>query len=97
MNVARVAAVILKHLAPALEAARTELELAACEEARRVPGPLAIMNSVQAAERLEVSDRTIRGWCDAGLIPHKRLGRSILISERALLEWIEAGRAEKVG
>lgn len=84
-------AVILKHLVPALERARLELELAASEEARAQPASR-ILNSVEAAEILHVSDRTVRGWCDAGELPHRRLGRTIVISERALVAWAENGK-----
>ena len=89
MSTARTAATLLKHLVPALEAARREL--AAAAEAAEAATPSRILNSAEAAKCLGVSDRTVRGWCDAGSLPHRRLGRTILISERALAVWAEAG------
>jgi len=84
------AAVILKHLVPALDRARMELERqVACAAQDFAQGPR-VMSPGEAAEYLGISESQLRILTDRGAIPCKRLSdRIVRYSERALLEYIE--------
>jgi excisionase family DNA binding protein len=43
----------------------------------------------EAAQKLRVSERTLREYVKRGIVPHLRLGRNILFPLRALERWIE--------
>lgn len=89
MNGARVAATILRHLVPALESARIELQRDAAEEATG-SASTQVFDLSSAAEYLRTSTTTVRREIAAGRLPCKKLGERIyLISERALLAWVE--------
>lgn len=82
-------AVILKHLVPALDRARVELERQEACAAESARGPR-IMSPGEAAEYLEISESQLRILTDRGAIPCKRLSdRIVRYSERSLLEYIE--------
>lgn len=94
MTGARLAAILLGHVEKAAGAARRDIESELAREKsedRRVP----VMNSVQAARQLGISDRKVREACNAGRLPHQRLGTSYLISERSLLAWVESGKQSR--
>jgi excisionase family DNA binding protein len=48
-----------------------------------------ILNTDQAAELLGVSKRTVWDWLRAGRIPGRRVGKYWLMSEEALIAFIE--------
>jgi excisionase family DNA binding protein len=50
--------------------------------------------SKEVAERLKVTDRTVRRWISDGSLKVIRLGRSVRIAESDLQRFIEAGRTE---
>jgi excisionase family DNA binding protein len=43
----------------------------------------------EAAQKLRISERTLRSYVKRGIIPHLRLGRNILFPLTALEKWIE--------
>jgi excisionase family DNA binding protein len=57
------------------------------------PRPLAtgevMLTLREAAEKLRISERTLREYVKRGTVPHLRLGRNILFPLRALERWIE--------
>lgn len=46
----------------------------------------------EAAQRLKVQARTVRGWIKTGKLPGVKLGRIWRISESALNEFIRTGK-----
>lgn len=56
------------------------------------PGDKPILNAVEAADLLGVDKQTVYDYAGRGEIPHRRLGRRILFSRAALVEWAR-GRA----
>ena len=48
----------------------------------------------QVAARLQVSGRTIRRMCDAGEMPHVRVGRQYRIPVDLFEDWLEAHTIE---
>lgn len=52
--------------------------------------PLTI-SCTEAAKRLGVSRRTLQRWCADGAVPHRRVGKKLLFSPRALQSWIDSG------
>lgn len=90
MTAARVAATLLKHLVPALEKARLDLERQEADEASHRPSTH-MLSAGEAGEYLRMSERKVREECLAGRLPHKKLGTNYILSERALLEWVEGG------
>ena len=91
MSSSRTAAIILKHLVPALERARLELEREAVDEgATGADARPRVFDISQAAEFLHTSTTTVRREMQSGRLPFKRLGERVyVLSERALLDWIE--------
>ncbi|MFA4972504.1 MAG: helix-turn-helix domain-containing protein [bacterium] len=91
MSAAGVAATILRHLVPALEAARLELERKAADEAALgADARPRVFDISQAAEFLHTSTTTVRREMQSGRLPYKRLGERVyVLSERALLDWID--------
>jgi excisionase family DNA binding protein len=57
------------------------------------PRPLAtgevMLTLREAAQKLRVSERTLREYVKRGIVPHLRLGRNILFPLTALEKWIE--------
>jgi excisionase family DNA binding protein len=57
------------------------------------PRPLAVgevmLTLREAAQKLRISERTLRSYVKRGIIPHLRLGRNILFPLRRLEKWIE--------
>ena len=49
-----------------------------------------VMDLVQAADFLGVSQRTLRRWLDEKDIPFARVGRLLRFRRSALLEWLAA-------
>jgi excisionase family DNA binding protein len=43
----------------------------------------------EAAQKLRISERTLRSYVKRGIIPHLRLGRNILFPLTRLERWIE--------
>jgi len=43
----------------------------------------------EAAQKLRISERTLRSYVKRGIIPHVRLGRNILFPLTKLERWIE--------
>ncbi len=56
--------------------------------------PLDVMSVDQAAKYLGVSTKTLYEYAAQGAIPHRRLGRRILLSRQALLEWLKEGEPQ---
>ncbi len=48
----------------------------------------------EVSQRLKVNHLTVRRWIDSVKLPAQRIGRPYLISERALLSFIEPKRIE---
>lgn len=73
---------------------------AGCEIQKGAPagregGPAPVLPPVfsvrQAAAYLGVSAWTVYEYCRQGAIPHRRVGRRILIGREALRRWLEEG------
>ena len=50
---------------------------------------LKVLTRPEAAELLRISIRTLDYWVKTGQVPHKKIGRSIRFSEKALERWLE--------
>lgn len=61
------------------------------EEAMSDPAPR-LLTGAMVADRLTVSQKTVRRWIDAGELRIHRLGRSVRISEADLREFLEEKR-----
>ena len=48
-----------------------------------------IMRAAEVRQLLKVGRNTLYGWCEQGIIPHKRIGRVILFSRKRIQEWLE--------
>lgn len=48
----------------------------------------------QAAEALNISQRTLRNWLRQGLIPYRKIGRVVLIPRKALEDWANGDMLE---
>jgi len=46
-----------------------------------------VLRTRAAARLLGVSEGTLRLYCQAGLLPHRRAGSTLFFSETALQEW----------
>lgn len=55
--------------------------------------PKEILRVEEVAELLGVHPRTVYDYANAGEIPHRRLGRRLLFSRRAILAWVEGKAA----
>ena len=53
-----------------------------------------ILTVLQAAEQLQVSDRTLYGWLRAGKIPGRKIGKVWRISGEAIAEFLRGDPAE---
>lgn len=73
---------------PATEAAQNVRE--SKDEAPKVGGALKLRDTVQAAEFLGMSKRTLDKWRVTGGGPRYYKGGRILYAEKDLLEWLEA-------
>ncbi len=47
------------------------------------------LDAKAAAKLLGVSRRTVQRWAAAGQIPHKKMGKLLLFSPRALKDWLD--------
>jgi len=56
-----------------------------------------LLTVTQTAEHLGVSNKTVRRWIAEGDLPIHRLGRSIRITERDLLDFIKMRRSTSPG
>jgi excisionase family DNA binding protein len=50
-----------------------------------------VLTAEEAAQLLRVSPSHLYEMCRQGVIPHRRLGRRIIISRQALMEWLAQG------
>lgn len=55
--------------------------------------PKEVLQVNEVAELLGVHPRTVYDKANAGEIPHRRLGRRLLFSRRAILAWVEGKAA----
>ena len=55
---------------------------------------LRVLTRQEAAELLKLSVRTLDYLTATGQIPHKRIGRSVRFSERAIEQWMEQDNGE---
>ena len=46
----------------------------------------------KVSERLGISVRTLRGYCNSGKLKARKIGRSYFLTESQLLDFIEAGK-----
>lgn len=53
--------------------------------------PSRLLSIDEVAERLQVTTATVKAWARSGKIPHKRVGRKILITEADLFKTLSAG------
>jgi len=74
---------------PLVEQALTLSALPA-SQTRRVAVPLAL-SVAEAAELLGVSEWLVLQQIRRGLLPHRRVGRRIVLSRARLLAWLDAG------
>jgi excisionase family DNA binding protein len=58
-----------------------------------VSEPKEILNVDEAAALLGVHRQTVYDYASAGEIPHRRLGRRLLFSRRAIVAWVEGKAA----
>jgi excisionase family DNA binding protein len=57
-----------------------------------------ILTVPQAAERLQVSERTLYGWLREGMIPGRKIGKVWRLSEEAIVDFLRGGlRGEPPG
>lgn len=52
-----------------------------------------VLTVPQVAELLGLSTKTVYDHAGAGNIPHRRVGRRLLFSRRAILRWLEGAAA----
>ncbi|HLF29140.1 MAG TPA: polysaccharide biosynthesis tyrosine autokinase [Anaerolineae bacterium] len=78
------------HEPPAFEAAQSQSHLMAERlwEAIETAGQddTIILTTTEAAERLETTEETVRGWCAAGRLPAVRIGKQWLVTGLILRE-----------
>ena len=55
--------------------------------------PKEILNVDDVARLLMVNKDTVYDYANAGVLPHRRLGRRLLFSRRAILAWVEGKAA----
>lgn len=55
--------------------------------------PKEILNVEEAAALLGIHPKTVCEYAGRGTIPHRRLGRRLLFSRRAIIAWVEGKAA----
>jgi excisionase family DNA binding protein len=77
-----------------MEAKLTTIRSLIAEEVRRVldraPAQAEVMNADDVAAFLGVDRKTVYDYANRGAIPHQRLGKRLLFSRAALLQWLGA-------
>ena len=53
-----------------------------------------VLNVHEAAELLRLDRKVVYDAIRRGEIPHARIGKSIRLSRKALLKWLETGKKE---
>jgi excisionase family DNA binding protein len=101
--------IVLKHLVPALEAIRMELQRekrmvpVSTSEPPRAPNPAItcelsskkhLLNMDEVCERLSISKSTLYRLTSERRIPFYKIGGRVLFSEEILQEWIEKRRVD---
>ena len=56
-----------------------------------------ILTVPQAAEQLQVSERTVYEWLRNGKIPGRKIGKVWRLSEDAIMDFLRGGAAENHG
>ena len=51
-----------------------------------------VMTAREVAELLRVSSDTVHDYADAGKIPHRRMGRRLLFSRTAIMDWLRGSK-----
>ena len=54
-----------------------------------------IISAEKAAEILGVSSWTVYEYCRQGVLPHKKLGRRVLLSKERLEDWVKGGEGDR--
>ncbi len=103
--------IVLKHLIPALEAIRMELERERrmvtdpTPEPPRAPKPEIVREPPQkkhlftideVSERLSISKATLYKYTSERRIPFYKIGSRLLFAEEKLQEWVEQRRVDSI-
>ncbi len=64
-------------------------------EPPRPPAPPDVMNADEVAALLRVDRRTVYDAAGRGHMPHRRLGKRLVFSRAALLDWLACKSASK--